>query len=139
MALHIEELTRYVTEQNNKRDLWEGNDDPVRLSEMLKEEAEELVDSLNDAMVTDNTFEVASEIGDVGYLLIRLCDSLGIDLLEAIEMKTVRNSQKYPDHLMSNGRNYQEATQTAKEVWRAKGGDAAWSHLYLDYLAAEYE
>jgi len=133
--ISIEQASQYIREQNEKRTLWEGNDDPEALAAMIKEEAQELVDGIQEAMVTDNVFEVASEIGDVGYLLLRLCDSLGIDLRQAVEMKIIRNSMKYPDHVLSNGRDYAAATQVGKETWQFLGGDAAFSHAYLDYLA----
>lgn len=131
----IEQVRLYIREQNEKRQLWEGNDDPTELAQMIQEEAVELVDSINEAMVTDNVFEVASEIGDVMYLLLRLCDSIGIDPIQAAEMKVVRNAVKYPDHVMSNGRNYQEAKEASKRFWDSMGGDAAFSHAYLDHLA----
>lgn len=135
--LELDQLSGYISEQNKKRELWQGNDDPEDLTRMIKEEAIELEESIQKAMIDDNVFEVASEIGDVGYLLLNLCNSLGINLAEAIEMKVVRNSLKYPDHIMSNGRDYKHATQVSKESWQRMGGDAAFSHIYLDYFAVD--
>lgn len=124
-----------IIEQNNNRKRWVENDSPEKLAGMITHESQELEEALQESMITGDVFSVASEIGDVGYLLYKLCDAIGINLEEAIEMKIFRNSYKYADYVVGNERDYQSATQTAKEAWKALGGDKVWSHVYLDYLA----
>jgi NTP pyrophosphatase (non-canonical NTP hydrolase) len=124
-----------IIEQNNNRKRWAENDTPEALVGMLEHEAQELTEAIKESMVTGDVFSVASEIGDVGYLLYKLCDLMGIDLNQAIEMKIFRNSYKYADYVIGNERDYTSATSTAKEAWKALGGDKVWSHVYLDHLA----
>lgn len=131
----IEQIQGWVVHQNSNRELWVGHDNPEHLASMILEESQELADGIQEAMVTDEVWTVASEIGDIGYLLLKLCDQLGIDLNTAIEAKISRNSLKYPDHIMSNGRDYASARKVSKEAWEAMGGDSAFSHVYLDVLA----
>lgn len=133
----MKEIELYVSQQNSHRRLWEENDTPEHITAYITQEAEELEEAIQEAMITGDVFSVASEIGDVGYLLIKLCGLIGIDLQDAIEMKIARNDYKYPSHLMSNGRAYPEAVKTSKEVWSAMGGDSAFSHVYLEYLSKE--
>lgn len=128
-------VKEYIRQQNEKRALWTGQDDPEHISKFITTEAIELQEAIQESLLTGDVFSVASEIGDVLYLLYKLCDQIGIDPNQAAEMKVWRNSHKYPDHLMSNGRDYESATKVAKESWKAMGGDYAWSHVYLDYLA----
>jgi NTP pyrophosphatase (non-canonical NTP hydrolase) len=40
--------------------------------------------------------EVADEMADVACYLLALCNTLGIDLSEAIRQKLVKNAAKYP-------------------------------------------
>lgn len=129
------EILLAIEDQNKNRKLWDGHDSPEHLAEMVKHEAQELIDAINESMVTGDVFSVVSEIGDVLYLSYRLCNDLGIDPREAVEMKIMRNSMKYGDYLMSNGRTYESATQVVKDGWNIMGGDKMWSHAYLDHLA----
>lgn len=129
------ELIKYIEHQNDNRTLWVDHDSPEKLAEMIQAEAKELIDALQESFVTGDVFSVASEIGDIRYVLDRLSLMLGIDSSQAAEMKVVRNSLKYPDHVMSNGRNFESASQVSKDAWKAMGGDYMFSHIYLDYLA----
>jgi NTP pyrophosphatase (non-canonical NTP hydrolase) len=131
------EINRYILEQNEKRALWGEYDTPDKLAQMLVEESKELFQAIQEAYITGDVFSVASEIGDLRYLLEKLADMVGIDTAEAAEMKIWRNSEKFPDHLMSNGRGIKEAVALCRVLWESKGGDATWSHSYLDYLAQD--
>lgn len=131
----ISVITDYINQQNEKRKLWEDNDDPEQLAGMLIEEAQELQEAIQEALVTGDVFSVASEIGDLQYLIIKLCSMIGIDPMQATEMKIFRNERKYGDHTMSNGRDFQTASEVSKQAWNALGGDYAFSRAYLDYLA----
>ena len=126
---------QHIYEQNENRKVWGINDTPEGIVGMIAHETEELAEAIQEAYITGDVFSVVSEIGDVGYLLHRLCIELGVNLDEAIETKISRNSMKYPDYIMSNQRNYEEAVRVAKLGWQAMGGDKAWSHAFLDFYA----
>lgn len=130
-------LAEYISEQNHNRKLWENHDSPDKLAGMITAESQELEEAIQESLVTGDVFSVVSEIGDVGYLLQRLCNELGINLEDAINLKLTRNSMKYSDHVMSNGRTYDQAVGVSKEYWKAMGGDYAFSHAYLNYLAKD--
>lgn len=133
----MKETTLYIRQQQEQRRLWADHDTPENVAAFISEEARELEEAIQESMVTGDVFSVVSEIGDVMYLLLKLCDSLGIDPEQAAKLKLQRNQFKYGDHVMSNGRAYPEAVAKSKEVWSAMGGDSAFSHVYLDYLADE--
>ena len=73
----------------------------IRSYYVILTESQELVDAINESMVTGDVFSVASELGDVLYVALRLCDELGLDPADVVEMKVKRNSMKYPDAIMS--------------------------------------
>jgi NTP pyrophosphatase (non-canonical NTP hydrolase) len=125
----------YIYQQNENRRVWGEHDTPESIVEMMAHETAELAESIQEAYITGDVFSVVSEIGDVGYLLYRLCLELGIDLDEAVETKISRNSMKYPDYIMSNERSHEQAVRVAREGWRAMGGDPAWSHAFLNHYA----
>ncbi len=129
------EVSTYIHEQNQNRKLWAETDTPEHIARMLDDEATELQEALKEAYITGDAFSVASEIGDVLYLVYRLCDLIGINPEQAVEMKITRNGYKYNDHITSNGRTGDEARKISKEVWEKMGGDKMFSRLYLDYLA----
>lgn len=108
-----------------------GADTPEHIVQQILDEAEELMESiLNFPAKQDAEFETVSEIGDILYLTLKLCVDLGVDPVQAIEMKLHRNSLKYPDHIQGNGLGYEEARRVSKEMWKQMGGDHA---FYLAY------
>lgn len=135
--MNYTELTGYIRQQTGNRELWQQTDSPERIAGYLAAETAELQEAIQEAYITGDVYSVASEIGDLQYLLIRLGELLGIDPVQAAEVKLARNSYKYADHIASNGRNYEEAAQVIRQVWQALGGDQKFSHIYLDLLAAE--
>jgi len=131
----LEHAIECMRTQQNNRKLWSQEDDAEHVSQMILTESQELVDAINESMVTGDVFSVASELGDVLYVALRLCDELGLDPADVVEMKVKRNSMKYPDAIMSNGYNFEEATQVSKDTWKEMGGDYKFSHAYLNVLA----
>ena len=112
-----------VINQNKDIEIF-SHDTPTSLVGMVVDEAQELKEAIDMAFVNDDLTEVASEIGDVFYLMIRLCDELGINWQEATQMKVMRNEAKYKG---------QPDAQTAKAKWN--GGDVAFFNAYLNELA----
>ena len=111
--MNLERLSEIIQEQNGEIPLFK-RDTPESVAQMLLEEAQELVDELNEAYVTGCVWKLAGEMGDVLYLLIRLSGMTGIDLCEATELKYKRNIDKYGG---------QTDQQQARDEWKAKGGD----------------
>ncbi len=149
-------MRHLIEVQNSNRKLWENHDDQESLERMILEEFGEFYAQLQECYLTDDLTALALEIGDVLYLceryqglydnlptnlhllkqqVLEVCSDLELNPNDCIEAKLIRNCQKYPDHIMSNGRPYQEAVRVCKESWKAMGGDVAWSNVWLDLLA----
>lgn len=124
-------LKESIRKQNGNRELWKGNDTPEAIAYMIDDEASELVEAIQESLLSGDVFSVVSEIGDLLYLLNRLCIDLGIDPDDAMKMKLLRNSLKYSDYVMSNG-DFAKATELSKNMWQMLGGDEAFSHAYLE-------
>lgn len=151
-----QEVLLYIKEQNENRKLWDNHDSEELLAGFIVEEYTEYTQQLQECYITDDLSALALEIGDVLYLcgryrakygalparslaiereVLEKCEELDINPDDCKVAKLIRNSTKYPDHVMSNGRTYDEAVAVCKVVWRASGGDSAWSHSWLDHLA----
>jgi dCTP diphosphatase len=95
-----EAMQRFVDERD-----WQQFHSPKNLVMGLSVEAAELMehflwidnaDSLGVVADRARLGEVADEIADVACYLLALCNTLGIDLSEAILGKLVKNAVKYP-------------------------------------------
>lgn len=135
MPHSLEQLNQQMVEHSAHRKHFERT--PEEMAAAIREEAQELVDEIQTSLVTGEVFNVVGEIGDLYILLAQLCHDLGINPAEAFEMKMARNAQKYDDHIMNNGYTRDEAIKLSKEIWSARGGDEAWSHVYLNFLASD--
>ena len=127
----IETLKQKVVEQNQNRPGWE-NDNAMRIVTLLLDEANELLDAIQESMITGDPWPVASEMADVFDFLLLLSEQTGIELGPALEMKLMRNSIKYPDYVV-NG----DGAKPCKELWSGFGGDITFSKVYLDFLAGD--
>lgn len=123
--------------QNHNRRAWQEGDTADQVAEMIQHEAQELVEAIQEAFLTGEVFPVASEIGDLFFLLIRLCEMTGLDPADVLRMKTKRNAKKYDDDTCNNGYKPEEVAPLVRSSWSAMGGDKAFSHIYLDFLAEE--
>jgi NTP pyrophosphatase (non-canonical NTP hydrolase) len=144
-----------VINQNNARETWKRNDTPQRVEQLIVEESEELKQAVELAMIGASAFELASELGDVFYLLIKrtflsdepiplsvqmainyakkIAKLTEIDLNKAVLMKVLRNDMKYPASLSDGKIPYKESQDISKEQWRAIGGDYKFSEMYLEH------
>ena len=93
--------------------------DAFKLAECLKNEVQELEGAVNE----ENPLEVASEMGDVLYLLFRMAHETGIDLLDAVELKLCRNELKY---------NAQMSKDDGRTIYKKMGGDDAFFQAFTD-------
>lgn len=121
--------------QQANRKHWAEGDSADKVAEMIVEEGQELIQAIQESFLTGDVFSVASEIGDILYLVHRLCDELGFDAAELIDMKTKRNSMKYSDAVLNNRYSPAEARMMSKKAWTLMGGDERFSHAYLEVLA----
>lgn len=134
MAHTFEQLHVQWAEHNRHRRHFDRL--PEEVAQQIQQEAIELIQEIQTSLLTGDVFSVVGEIGDIYILLSQLCDDLGINPVEAFNMKALRNERKYPDWTMNNGYSRETAVNLSKELWRdVFGGDALFSHAYLDYLA----
>lgn len=110
--MNLESLSHKIIKQNKEIELFNHNT-ILSIAQMVLCEAQELVEAVENAFLTDDLTAVASECGDVMYLLIKLFDILGIDE-RAIDIKIARNYQKYFN---------QNSVSEARDNWKANGGD----------------
>lgn len=95
---------------------WEQFHTPKNLASALSVEAAELLEHFqwlteaqSQSLSVDKKEQVAAEAADVFLYLLRLCDTLGIDLLAAAQRKLVVNGEKYPvDKSRGNAKKYSE-------------------------------
>ena len=68
-----------------------------------------LTEAQSQTLSVDKREQVAAEAADVFLYLLRLCDTLDIDLLAAAQRKLVVNGEKYPvDKSRGNAKKYSE-------------------------------
>ncbi len=126
----MREMMERVHQQTEKKTDWVENNSPEGIAKMIVAEAHELEEAVGMAEIGDSAFEVVSEIGDILYLVLRFCHSMGILPEDAVQMKILRNDLKYPDDLNSQG-NYGEDRMLSVAFWKAMGGDYQFSQAYL--------
>lgn len=92
------QLRAFVTERD-----WDQFHNPKNLAMALVVEAGELMEHFQwlsaeraDALDAQTRAAVELEVADVLLFLLRLCDRLDIDPLQAAQRKLVLNAQKYP-------------------------------------------
>ena len=102
----LEELTAYLRKYANDRD-WNQFHSPKNLAMALSVEASELLEHFqwlteeqSAQLKPEELSPVADEIADVFLYLLRLSDTLGIDIIEAARSKTQKNEEKYPADLV---------------------------------------
>lgn len=90
---------------------------PQTLSELLKEE----VDELRSAITTGSKEEVQGEVADVIFFTVQIANQYDIDLERALGAKMTRNYHKYnPEIIQSmvdHGLTHTEAKATLKRAW----------------------
>jgi NTP pyrophosphatase (non-canonical NTP hydrolase) len=95
-----EHMRRFVAERD-----WEQFHSPKNLVMGLSVEVSELmehflwIDNAASYRVLDDPaarIEVADELADVACYLLALCNTLGLDLSDAVVAKMVKTAQKYP-------------------------------------------
>ena len=90
--ISFKKIEKLIVRQNEHITLFNG-DTPEKIGNFLDDEVSELRKVLEKREF--DQIELESEIGDVLYLLIRLSQLTGIDLIEAVLAKYSRNWKKY--------------------------------------------
>jgi NTP pyrophosphatase (non-canonical NTP hydrolase) len=84
---------------------WQQFHDPKNLAMLVASEAGELVaeyrwvrgeDSDAHSREAAARERIVAEVADVGIGLVLLCERIGVDLVEAMRAKVVKNGEKYP-------------------------------------------
>jgi dCTP diphosphatase len=109
----LEEIRQRVAKFAKERD-WEQFHSPKNLAMALSVEVAELMEhfqwlSQEQSRALDETTRaaVADEIADVQVYLVRIADTLGIDILSAVASKMEKNAQKYPaDRVRGSAKKY---------------------------------
>jgi len=98
----IEQLLARIRRFADERD-WNQFHSPKNISMALSVEASELLEHFQWMSQTDSKnvspqkkAEVADEAADVFLYLLRLCDEMSIDLVQAANEKIDKNALKYP-------------------------------------------
>lgn len=133
----LEHAIAQIPKQQENRPAWNQATDAETCSIFIRDEAQELVDAVRVSMVTGEVYPVASELGDLLYLCFRMCTELGFDPADLIDMKSLRNSMKYPDYILNNGYNRVEAVKLSKAMWEEMGSDHAFSYAYLELFSSD--
>jgi NTP pyrophosphatase (non-canonical NTP hydrolase) len=131
---NLERLYTLVDKQHEARQVWK-EETPEIITGMIKDEVIELDESIK----TGEKIEVASEIGDVLFLTFRLCQKMGINPADALYMKVVRNSLKYPDAVMQGDIPRDKAIEILKYAWKEWGGDKKFYNFYESTVRPEVE
>jgi NTP pyrophosphatase (non-canonical NTP hydrolase) len=122
--IELEKAISLALDQMNNRRTWQEHDTPENLAKGVRDEAQELVDAIDQFdVLQDAEYSVVGEIGDVLLYTIKLCALMGINPMEAIKYKLERNAVKYPDHFSSNGWNREISVKMSKSFYKSIGGD----------------
>jgi dCTP diphosphatase len=101
MPISLEALEERLVAFRDQRD-WKQFHTPRNLSMALASEVGELLGELrwatDEAASEDDALREAltDEIADIGIFLVLLCESLGVDLAEAMQTKITRNESRFP-------------------------------------------
>lgn len=154
MPNNYEKIKEQVIYQNDRRPVWNEHDTPENLAAYIKDENIELLAAIE---LDEPAFAVASELGDVEYLCIKyehaegelpdelryirywawkLAEYLGLNMADCVHMKIVRNDLKYPSSIVNNYP-YEQGRAMSKKLWSEAGGDAAFSHWFLEVFGDE--
>jgi len=111
----LSKISQEVIQFRDERD-WKQFHDPKNLAEAISIESGELLEKFlwmttNESVSPEahRLGEIKEEIADIMIFLLYLCNSLDIDLSEAVEEKIKINSKKYPvEKARSTHKKYKE-------------------------------
>jgi NTP pyrophosphatase (non-canonical NTP hydrolase) len=111
----IQQLTEAIRAFRDARD-WRQFHGPKELAVAIAAEAGELLQHFvwqspeeSERRVEERRQQIASEIADVGILLLELADNLGLDFAGIIRSKLACNAERYPvEKARGSNRKYNE-------------------------------
>jgi len=113
--MDIEKIKDFQRQFAKERD-WEQFHNPKNLSMALTVEASELLEIFqwltadqSSTLDEKNKEKVSEELADITYYILRLADTLDIDLEDAVWKKMKKNAEKYPvEKAKGNAKKYTE-------------------------------
>lgn len=126
----MSEMLKYaqrINQLNEKKRLFAENDNPDFLAKRIEDESGELREAINNDA---EAFGVGREIGDILYLTFLLCQQLGFDPRDLLDITIERNQVKYPAERLQDGE-YHETVKTLRQEWKDRGDDVVWSWSIL--------
>lgn len=143
-----------VLRQNEERKLWREGDTDEFIERYFFQEYAELLEAIEHDL--NIAYLVASEIGDILFLGIKyevlvgegnlkpemrvcinhaleICALTGLDPVDCLVMKTIRNELKYFAPLVNNGFGKKEATALCKRSFKFMMGEEHFSQWYLEF------
>ena len=152
--MQIESVRDLVLAQNEGKKLWRETNTIQRIEQYTRDEIKEFRQVIEGEDAIDR-WELASEIGDIEYLSIKLeematqagidvpediikfralawqtATSHNIDMARAVHMKVIRNDLKYPASFFNDGLDYEAARELSRRMWNEMGGDKAFYVWY---------
>ena len=117
MASDIADLQKRIRDFCSARD-WDQFHTPKDMAISLSLEAAEVLEHFqwkNEAEIAQylqtNKQDVAEELSDVMYWVLRMADRFDVDIKDAFEKKLVKNDKKYPvEKARGNHKKYTEHT-----------------------------
>lgn len=115
-----------VAIQVESKPSWTVHESVEGIVSKLREEVEEVAEVIEKFEVfPDAEANLAMEIGDVGFLLMSLCNQVGLDFNQCINDVLIKNDLQYPTALQTNGLAPKEALKKSKLLFKASGGHHA--------------
>lgn len=98
----LQAIINKIKQFRDERD-WMQFHDPKNMAVSIIIEASELLEHFQwktreevDKYIIDNKDKIREEIADIALYLFELADNLGINLLDAMNQKLLKNEKKYP-------------------------------------------
>jgi hypothetical protein len=145
-----ENIERIVLFQNEHHGRINDHDTPKIVEQLFLEEYKELLEAIELCKLGAPPLLVMNEIGDVGYLYIKVCSfgenimiegimamvfefckKFEIDINACIRMKVLRNDVKYPLTLTNEAKNYDACIKKSKEQYELLGGDRLFYFMFM--------
>ena len=109
-----------------QRDAWyedrprlaEYNSDPIRLTKLLLNEVQELLEAFEQGLELK---DIEQELADVGWMLFGLEKVLDTDIIREMLEKHAFNLVRYTAELFQNGLSYEEARAIVKQREKDEG------------------
>lgn len=155
LCSHVQpHIRRGVIAQNEPRQEWKTTETPDEIERRILLETAEMEAAVNECILGADPYALASEIGDVFYLAIKLEEKLGrkkfphevedcllraleiaelggLDVNQCVMYKLVRNDYKYPLVPASEAVQYERPNELSKKMYVSMGGEENFNNAYM--------